>query len=199
MTLTKTEINILKVFTGRITESFSILEVAKKLGQNYSIVHSSFQKLYRKNFLTTGKHKNYFLNYKENFSDLAYIESLKSKDFLKKHKTILLFIEDVLNKPGLNYFTLLVFGSYILKKQRKSSDIDILIIIPNLKQVEKTEILLESVASMFSTKFHINVVSIESVLEMMGKRDEKNIFNETLNNHIICFGAENYYKILSVR
>lgn len=199
MTLTKTEINILKVSTDKITESFSILEVAKKLGQNYSIVHSSFQRLYGKNFLLKGKCKNYFLNYKENFSDLAYIESLKSKDFLKKHKTILLFIKDVLNKSELNYFTLLVFGSYVLKKQRKSSDIDILIIIPNLKQVEKTEILLESVASMFSTKFHINVVSIESVLEMIGKRDEKNIFNETLNNHIICFGAENYYKILSAR
>ncbi|MFH0837068.1 MAG: nucleotidyltransferase domain-containing protein [Candidatus Aenigmatarchaeota archaeon] len=198
-TMTKTEINILKLMASRLTERFSILEIAKELKQNYSIVYASIQTLYKRNFLIKEKHKKYLLNYKTNTTDLAYIESLRSKEFLEKHTAISSFVNDVMKKSEPFYFTFLIFGSYVSRKQTKQSDIDILIIVPDLKDIDKTEVLFESIAKIFSTKFHINVMSIDSVSEMLAKRNENNVFNETLNNHIICFGAENYYKMLLVR
>jgi hypothetical protein len=35
----------------------------------------------------------------------------------------------------------------------------------------------------------------KSAYEMLAKRDKVNILNETLNKHLLLFGAENYYKI----
>ena len=72
---------------------------------------------------------------------------------------------------------------------------------PELKylpvKIEHTEKVIKNIASNFSFKIDLQVISKESAYEMFSKREQINILNESLNKHLIVFGGENYYKILS--
>ncbi len=193
--LTKTQLKIMQIFVSSITDRFSIKQISEIIKKPYPLVHRSIQPLIKDNFLIKDKQKFLSLNYKENTLELSYIESLRRNDFLEQNKTISLFVKDVLTNIKLDFFIFLIFGSYA-KKAKNPRDIDILIIIENKDNISNIEKFLRNIASNFNIKFDINIVCIESVYEMLVKRDKKNIINETLNNHILIFGAENFYRLL---
>jgi len=192
--LTKTQLKIMEIFVSEINEKFSIKQISEILKKPYPLVHRSIVLLVSDNFIIKDKRNFLSLNYKENHLEISYIESLRTKEFLKKNKINMLFVKDVLKSIGLDYFTFLIFGSSVQKQ--KPRDIDILIIIEDKNKINSIEKILHNIASNFSQKYDINVISIESVYEMLAKRDEANIMNETFNNHILIFGAENYYRLV---
>ena len=192
--LTKTQSKIMEIFVSKINEKFSIKQISEIVKKAYPLVHRSIKNLIDNQFIIKDKQKFLSLNYKENRLELAYIESLRTKEFLKKNKTIALFIKDVLEMIRGDYFTFLIFGSCVSKQ--KPRDIDILFILEDKNKIGSLEKIFHNIASNFSLKFDINIISVESVYEMLFKRDQVNIINETLNNHILIFGAENYYRLL---
>lgn len=196
MHLTKTETAVLKLFTSRITEQFTIREIARRLGQNYSIVYSAAQKLCRNALLTKDKHKSLALNCKGNCQVLAHIEHLRAEEFLRKNRDIALFAEETAKTTDLGFYILLLFGSYAEGSQTQSSDIDILMVIENLHDAEKTEKHLRNISEKYGD-FDCHVVSTESVKEMVGRKGKLNVVNESLNRHIIFFGAESYYRMIA--
>ena len=183
----------MKVFAGKINERFSIKEVSEIIKKPYPLVHRSIKGLIENNFLLKDNKNLISLNYKENFQIISYIEALRASQFLKD-KTINLFAKDVLNKIGSDFFIFLIFGSSVESKNPK--DIDVLIIIENKEKINETEKIVSNISLNFSKKFDINVISSESAYEMLNKRDSVNILNETLNKHILLYGAESYYRIL---
>ena len=195
MALTKTQLKIMEVFVSRINERFSIKKISETIKKPYPLVHRSVQLLIQDKFLTKDKQNFLSLNYKDNLPELAYVESLRKKEFLRKKKTIALFIKDILNKIKLDFFIFLIFGSSAEKKQ-KPRDVDILFIVENKDNLNKVEKILNNTTSDFSQKFDINVITAESVHEMLAKRDEANVMNQTLDKHILLFGDENYYRML---
>lgn len=192
--LTKTQAKILEVFASKITERFSIKQVSEILKKPYPLIHRSIKPLINDGFLIKDSKEFLSLNYKDNLSEIAYIESIRKNEFLKKDKTLNLFVSDVLQKSTSDFFVLLVFGSSVEIKNPR--DIDLLFIIENKQKINEFERFLSNIASNFSKKFHINAISSESAYEMFSKRDNINVLNETLNKHIILFGGENYYRIL---
>jgi len=143
------------------------------------------------------EHKLLSLNYKSNFQDLAYIESLRAEDFFKKHKDIMVFVDEILKKME-GFFTLLIFGSYAAGKETKDSDIDVLMIIERTEDADKEEKFLNSIADIYLNKHHTMVIGKESVKEMI-RESKLNVINETLNRHIMLFGAEDYYRLMQDR
>lgn len=196
MLFTKTEINVLNLFVSRILDSFTIREVSRIIKKDLKIVHTSIKKLIAKGFFIQEK-QGLRLNYRENIPDLAYIENLRKESFFKKNKLLKIHLNNFLEKTKDKFFILLVFGSYASGKQTKKSDIDLLAVIP--EHGERFERELNATLSVSTEKFHINVINTESFKEMLGKRDEANVVNETLGNHIIIYGAELYYAFLGVR
>jgi len=192
---TKTQAWIMEIFVSKMTERFSIRQIAGIVNRHYPIVYQSIQALIKGRFLTKDEHELLALNYKENHAELSYIESLRKKDFLNKNKEVALFAKDVADSIKHDFFILLVFGSSV-KKGQKPRDIDILLVLAEEKDINSAEKLLQNIASRLGSKFDINVISAVSVYEMLSKRDQLNVANETLNNHVILFGAENYYRML---
>jgi|SRR3989344_2274367 len=192
--LTKTQFKIMQIFVSKINEKFSIKRVSENLKKPYPLVHRSIKALIDNKFISKDRQNFLSLNHKQNHSELAYIESLRKKEFLESNKTITLFINDVMEKINLDLFIFLIFGSHI--KKQKSRDIDILVIIEDKKKVNIIEKILNNIASNFTVKFDVNIISVESAYEMLAKRDKINIVNETLDNHLLIFGAENYYRLL---
>lgn len=199
MRLTKTELRILELFTSKPTYSFTIREVSREIKKDLKIVHTSIKNLAENNFFLRDKHGRLSLDYKKNIQDLAYVENLRKEKFFKKFPFIKIQTEGFLKKTGPNFFILLVFGSYAEGKIRKKSDIDLLAVLPEEDENESFERELNSVLSLSSKKFHIHVISQKSFEEMLAKREELNVANETLNRHLILYGAEAYYKLIGKR
>ena len=193
---TKTEIKIMKLFTSAITLNFSLTDVSKLLGLQYKSVHRTIKLLIEAGCLTADN-KRYSLNYKEHHAELAYVEHLRSEEFLAKpeHGTLSLFISDVLEKVKDPQFILIIFGSTVT--EAKPRDVDMLIIVNHLNKVEPMEKQLHTIGNMFTLKFDVHVISHESVYEMLEKRDQVNVINQLLNKHVIVQGAHLFYWLLT--
>ncbi len=183
----------MKVFTSKINDKFSIKQVSEILKKPYALIHRSTTLLIKENFILKDDKELLSLNYKENSIDIAYIESLRTKQKLK-NKSFSLFVDDILTNLNSDFFVFLVFGSFV--ESDSARDVDILLITQDNKRISNIEKIIENIADNFSLKIHTNVISTESAYEMLSKRDNINIMNETLNKHILLFGAENYYRIL---
>jgi len=194
--VTKTEIKILELFCSSLTERYSIKKVAELLNKPYPLIYHAVQSLLLRRYLLKDEHGLISLNYKENPAVWSYIENGRAQVFLLKHKLISLFLEDLMKKISLKYFTLLVFGSYVKGKQQKQSDLDLLLIVEDSSKINFVEKLVENVAENLALNVDCHAITPDSVKEMLLRRDEKNLINETINNHIILFGAENYYLML---
>jgi predicted nucleotidyltransferase len=196
MLFTKNQIKILKLFTANIAKRFSIRRVAKLINVDYSHVYKSIKPLIAEGFLDEDDEKYLWLNYRANQQLLAYIESLRGLDFLKRkdNSTVKLFANEILKEIDTDFFIFIIFGSAVEKEKR--SDVDVLLVVDSSDKVDFTEKMAFRVAENYSEKFHIGVISFESVYEMLGKRDELNVMNETLNKHIIFYGAEAYYRMV---
>ena len=191
--LTKTQIEIMKVFASKINNRFSIKQISEILKKPYPLIHRSTKLLINEEFLLKDDKNLISLSYRDNFQTLSYIESLRAEAFLKD-KTLKLFIKDVLAKINEDFFIFLIFGSSVESKEPR--DVDVLFIVQGKEKINEIEKAISNIASNFSKKFDINVISTESAYEMFVKREQTNVMNETLNKHIILFGGESYYRIL---
>lgn len=192
---TKTQAEIMKVFVANIGRQFSIKEIAENLNKPYPLIHRSMKWLLKEGYVIEAERKLISLNYKRNHAELVYIEALRINQVITKDKALALFNQDVQNKIGLDFFVLLVFGSYVEKSNPR--DIDILVIIEDKGRLAEIEQALANIASQFTKRFEIQIVTTKSAYEMLGKRDNVNILNESLNKHLLLFGAENYYKMVT--
>ncbi len=193
--LTKTQVKILEIFVSKIDKKFSINELSKLLEKPYPLIHNSVKELIKDNFILIDEKKLLSLNYRLNLTELSFIESERAKKALSGKKAVSLFIKDCLNEINEDFFIFLIFGSFVDKEN--FNDLDVIIILDNLNKIKSTEKLIYNIASNFSFKTDINILSKESAYEMLSKREQLNILNESLNKHLIVFGGENYYKILS--
>jgi len=193
--LTKTQIEIMKILVSKIDKRFSINEISKILKKPYALIHRSMPELIKNKFILLDEKKLLSLNYRENFAELSFIESIRAKNSIVKEKSVSLFIKDCLKEIREDFFIFLIFGSFIEKK--KFNDLDIILILDNPIKIEQTEKIIKNLASNFSFKIDLHTLSKESAYEMFSKREQINILNESLNKHLIVFGGENYYKLLS--
>ena len=197
MILTKTQTTIMEKFVADPVNKFSIKKVSEDLKKPYPLIHRSMKPLITKEYVLKDEHGLLSLNYQENHTLLAYIETIRADMFIGKNKAIKLFSKDFIRKADMRYMILLIFGSYARGGQKEKSDIDILIIAEDEELVIKAERIAKSIASGFSENFDINVISLGSAYEMLKNRKQANILNEVLNNHVILFGAENFYRMVT--
>ena len=194
MYINKSTAKVLQLFTGRITESFTLREVARRLKMHVSLTHRAIHPLIDAKLIEQDKHKNLSLNYKIHHETLVFAEYLRRDILLSKFKDIKLFVEEVLTKIKQDSFVLLMFGSAV--DSNKPRDVDILLIVDSTDKVEFHEKFLHNIASNYGLPFEERVIGFESVYEMLSKRDEKNVMNEILNKHIILYGAELFYRLI---
>ena len=199
MLFTKTETRILELLVSKPLQRFTIREISRLIGKDLKIVHTYTQQLLQKKCLLKDEQQHLHLNYQANISDLAYIENIRKEKLFHQYPTLKIAATDFLKKTKHSFFVLLIFGSYAEGNIHKNSDLDVLVILPDEDENHIFERELNSVFSISFQKFHPHVISKVSFREMIAKRDETNIINESLNKHIILFGAELYYKLLGER
>jgi predicted nucleotidyltransferase len=193
--LTKTQLKILELFVSNLTKRFGIREVARILKMNNSLVHRNIIPLIEENVLIKDDKGHLILNFRKNHDILTYVEYERKNKFLNKNKNISLMLNEIIKEFPYGYFVTLIFGSTVTDK--KPRDLDLLIIIENTEDIENAEKYLYNIVKNYSLPIHSLIISFESVYEMLSLREEKNVMNEVLNKHLILYGSELFYKLIS--
>jgi predicted nucleotidyltransferase len=110
---------------------------------------------------------------------LRQINLFRSKDFIVLRNRL----------AELNFaFVALVFGSYAKGNPNKHSDIDLLTIGGDQKEIK-------SVISILPDKIHLTMVTPTEFNEMARNR-EFTVVSEAIKNNIILIGIEEYYRLI---
>lgn len=200
MNLTKTQAKIMQVFTGHIEELFSIRGIGKKLKMNHSLTHRAIKPLIEKYKLLTVNKQNFIsLNFRKNHNILTNVEYMRRDLFLNKprNKYLAMCLDDFVKNFKEESFVLLIFGSAI--NTNNPADIDILLFVDDIKKTDSSKLELYNISRNYELEdlLHIVSISYESVYEMLGLREQINVMNELLNKHIIIYGAELFYRLLT--
>ena len=189
----------MELFTSQITELFTMRSIERLLKMQFSLVQYAIKPLKEKKLITLNKQNLLSLNYPENHGVLSYVEYVRRDKFLSKpkNKALAMFLKDFVRNFKEQSFILLIFGSAVTSD--KPNDIDILLIVDDVKKTDPSEKFLYNTSRNYSIgkELHITTISYESVYEMLTKREKLNVMNEVLNKHLIIYGAEIFYRLLT--
>lgn len=102
-------------------------------------------------------------------------------------------IVDLVKKMNINFFALMVTGSYANGSQTSKSDLDVVLIVPD--DAKKISSRLRHFCEMNIPAIHLYVFTDDEFKQML--LDEKhNYGKEIVKNNLIFYGAEIYYKII---
>lgn len=194
--LLKKEIYLFIPFIKEPWKDFTLSEI-KKITKNKShhYVYEALNKFTKKTVIKKERKGNtniYKINEKTIILDYFIMAELSIKE--KRTDIPIKVIQQIQEKIKEEYYSLLVTGSYAKKEQRPSSDLDILIIIPNEKSKKPFEIALKE-GELTVPEVHGFVFSEQEFYKMLTNK-EFNYGKECAKNHILIYGIENYYQIL---
>ncbi|MBS3085569.1 nucleotidyltransferase domain-containing protein [Candidatus Pacearchaeota archaeon] len=170
----------------------TIREISMLLKKDYPNTYNAIMELEKEGFIKiekVGKSKlcSIFLNQKI-ISLLSFLEEQES--FERNIPNI----SKILEFKEFNEDIMLVTGSYVLEKQKKSSDIDLVLIVRE-KAFEKQK-LLENLTSLMIPKIHVLVFSYKDFVDML--LDKKpNFGKEILDKHLIFRNVIKYYTLVN--
>mgnify|MGYP001559305766 CR=1 FL=1 len=195
MVITNSRLAILKLLLKNPEEEYTIRALSKRAGINYRLAYQEAIKMNKEGIITIkkqGQSSVCTINLKADTALYAFVESMRSKEFLEKYKDIRLIAKE-LEKINTIFYTAVLFGSRAKEKATKNSDIDILLIAPSPEEIEKEA---NAITKMLSYPLHIDAISEESFDEMKNKKG-LNVINEIRGNHIILAGHEAYCKMMA--
>ena len=102
-------------------------------------------------------------------------------------------IYGLVERIGIDLFTLLVVGSYAKGRQTEKSDLDIILIVPG--DARKISSRLRYFCEMNIPPIHLYVLTDEEFKQMLLDK-RHNYGKEAVRDNLIYYGAEAYYKIL---
>lgn len=181
-------VKILKMLLGRKEDRFTIKKVAETLKINYRIAYEQVMKLEKDGLLRITKIGNSKVcEFTSKFDNRVFeAEYLRRKEFLKNKD--FLIIRNRLAELKFSFIVLL-FGSHAKGAANKHSDIDILTIGGDEKEIR-------AAISLLPDKIHLTATSYENFIHM-AKSKEFTAASEALKNNIILIGIEEYYRLLS--
>lgn len=170
----------------------TIREIAKQIKADYRITHTASQRLIHHQILTAqtvGKSTLCQLN-DSYYGIEIYTAENERKEQIIKNSNLKQLYREILAKIKSGLFVLLLFGSYAKGKQTKSSDIDLMFISNETGFEEK----VSNILSLLPLKTHALVFTEEEFIRMKDAKSP-NVIQEAIQNNVILYGVEGYYKI----
>jgi predicted nucleotidyltransferase len=196
--LSKTSVEILAFLSSKLRESFTVRQIAKGIGQDYKITHEMTMRLARQKYIIAEKHKpvtSCRLNLQGNSALLAYIEAIRAERFLGKHRDIEVISDSLLEKIGSPFFTMIVFGSNVKGTASKRSDLDVLFVIPDREAEKAISSAVGSVERISPKDIHEVTLTSDELTALL-KEKKPNVALEALDNRIVPYGAEAFFRML---
>jgi len=187
--ITTLNIKIMEEITKDLTRKWSINKLSKKINKHYRPVYAAVQSLIKQGFLI--KNQNNLIE--PMFKDTLLLELAEKQRLINHNDKEIKIIKDKLSRIKTVFFSAVLFGSSV---DKKGKDIDILMIIPDSKEINNFQKQAEAELGSFYSKVDLSIIPEESCYEMLNKPNQLNVMNEIMKNHFVLDGTENFYKIL---
>ena len=181
-------VEIIKVLIEKQEEELNIAKIARYSGIDYKNTYLKVKNLEKEGLITLrsfGKNKKVILNKK--IHPLIFEAEYERRKKLFKNKDFLLLYKRLFELPFS--FIALLFGSHAKRKANKHSDMDLLTIGGDEKEIN-------SIISLWPEKIHLTSVTYRDFIHMV-KSKEFTVVSEAIKNNIILVGIEEYYRLLS--
>ncbi len=192
--INKNQTQILKLFKKSPFLESSIREIAKKLGKkSYQRIYEAVKELEKKKILKSKRvgHSN-LASLDLTSQAISFLSFLDEQEALSKN---IPNYDKIMSMKEISQYLIIITGSYAKNTQTKSSDLDLVIIIPDNQKAVDNQKLVENLTLLFRPKIHLYVFNNKDFLEMLLDKKE-NYGKEIFKNHIILKNAYIYYEIL---
>jgi predicted nucleotidyltransferase len=196
--ITKTQLNIFQAFSKRPFAEYTRKEIKKTLNQkSNNLLNSTINLLKKEEVLIekkVGKSGLLTLNFKNSltFYYLALYNSSKIKQDVKL--SIELLKKEILEETS--FYSIVIFGSYAINKQKKKSDLDIAIFIPNKINQKQVEALTNSAKLKSVINLDIYIIFESEMIEML-INNEENLGKQIVRKHIAIYNPTIFYEIIN--
>lgn len=104
-------------------------------------------------------------------------------------------IQKLISKIKTPFYSLLITGSYAKNKQRKNSDLDIVIICDDQRRPNTILSQIKTESELLVPEVHPMIFTKSEFLQMLLNKEE-NYGKETVRNNLAVSGAKQFYSIL---
>ena len=195
--LTQTQEQILVFLLSHPEDKLTIRGIAKKLYKSYTLVYNNIDALEKKKIIkkqSIPPGQVITLNEFAPIHIFVDIEIRRKRELMQKYPWIQIMLEDILSFTKNPFFILLIFGSYAKGIQTIKSDLDLLIIVQDKKDIKEIEDAFHKTYT--KVKKAPNFIDVNDFKEMLYNINVLNIGNEAKKTHIIIYGVEEYYGLL---
>lgn len=180
-------------------EQHSMRQMAVEAGLSYVTVHKIVPRLLKKKVIRMEKKGKAHLVSID--FDRAPIETLSSASLyeksklLKKHPALTLLLRELEEALAEQFYSLLLFGSYVKGTARPESDFDLLFIIPQQQDLEAYKERINKVVRLYpKMKTDLTIVSAADFMEMLNQK--YTVGRSAFQQGLVLFGAEYYYSMV---
>ena len=203
----ETVLKIVGLLRKNLGKEFTILEISKLLKIGYRPAYNHIAELEKIKAITTkkvGSAKQCSINF-ENAQSLHFLQEVdlaRTEELYKSNQKLKAILEEIIpkitNKITSSLHSIILFGSHAKGTAIKSSDIDLLFIVSNIKDKSVRNTLERECASyQYSHNVKISplITNMEEFKKML-KSKEMNVGKEIVKNHIIFKGYEQFYNCI---
>ena len=178
-------------------KAYSVKKISILIKSSYALTYDSVKTLLDKKLVKAEKIGNALacrVNLSADSQLLAISSLMLSKRFLDK-ASFGFVIESIKRKLSKQIYIMILFGSHAKGAATKKSDVDLLFVVQNEADINKTKKIIHSAVSETNIKVEFEVITAEWLIKMFEER--YTVGREVMEGSIILHGAEQYYTMVN--
>lgn len=195
--LTEKQLKIFGPITKNILREYSIKEIKEASGEKSNNALSLALRKFKEENIVIEKRVGRSLLYTLNLdNDLVfyYLSILNNKKIPKETSRAIKRIKEDIEKHTF-FYSIVIFGSYAIEKQRKDSDLDVAVFIEKESKRKIVESAIKSSELKTPLEIHGHVISKDEFLDML-KADEENLGKQIARKHLSVHNPPIFYSLL---
>lgn len=193
----KKNYKILLQFAKYPWKEYTLQQIKKIIkSKSESYVYDNLKNFEKEGILTTKKAGNVVLYLANNSKKaISYFSMCLEHEAWQNNKLPHKNLQSLFELIPTKFYICLVTGSYVKNKQKKTSDLDVVIITDNTTDIKTIYAELRIFCEMSIPPIHLYVFKEEEFLKML-LHDKPNYGKEIVNSCILLSGANSYMDIL---
>ena len=195
--LTYSQLKIFEPLTKNILKEYSIKEIKESCREKSNNALSLALKKFKEENLVKERKVGRSLLYTINIDNelvFNYIQLINTKKLPKSALRAIERVKEDIEK-NTSFFSIVVFGSYVIGKQTKDSELDIAVFIEEENKRKKIEAAIKSSELKTPLKIDGHIISKDEFLEML-KVDEENLGKQIARKHLSIYNSHIFYSLL---
>ena len=204
----ETVLKIVGLLRRDLGKGFTILEISKLLKIGYRPAYNHISELEEKKAIIVkkvGSSKQCFLNLENSQSRhfLQEVDLARKEELYKSNQKLKTILEEIIpkitNQITASLHSIILFGSHAKGTATKSSDVDLLFIVSDIKDKKVRERIERECASYqhsHNVKISPLITDMDEFKKML-KSKEMNVGKETKDYGIALYGSEQFWRLIS--